>query len=81
MATCKSGADEKDIKMSMNVSFHSDNQTTFDASFIAIRSRLIRATGQHGSVDLYLSDAQARDLAETILAALAVTAAKKSEVA
>jgi len=68
--------------MSINVSFHSNDQTTFDASFIAIKSRLIRVTGGGGGdVDLYLSDAQARDLAETILAALAVTAAKKNNAA
>lgn len=68
--------------MSINVSFHGNDQTKFDASFIAIKSRLIRVTsGGNGDVDLYLSDAQARDLAETILAALAVTAAKKSEAA
>ena len=67
--------------MSMNVSFHSDNQTTFEANFISMKSRLIRATSKSGECDLWLSDAQARDLAETILAALAATAAKKREVA
>lgn len=65
--------------MSINVSFHNDDETKFDASFIAGRSRLVRAKNSCGEVDLYLSDAQARKLAETILAALA--ADKQSEAA
>lgn len=75
------GAAAGDRTMGINVNFHSDIETKFEANFISMKSRLIRATSKSGECDLWLSDAQARDLAETILAALAATAAKKSEAA
>lgn len=67
--------------MSINVSFHSDEQTKFKTDFISLGSRVVRSTNKSGNCDLYLLDRQARELAEAILASLAETEAKKSEAA
>tara|TARA_R110000868_G_scaffold49026_2_gene158413 strand:- start:233 stop:523 length:291 start_codon:yes stop_codon:yes gene_type:complete len=75
------GATRGDTAVSINVSFHSDEQTKFKTDIISLGFRLVRSTNKSGNFDLYLLDRQARELAEAILASLAETEAKKSEAA